>query len=80
MNDSESTNTMMNIFFTILVILISFLSCISDKKKTKTSRMNIVFIMADDLGLKDLPIYGNKFNESPNISKLASQGLSLIHI
>ena len=73
-DDSELTNSMMNIFFTILVIFISFSSCIS-VKKIKNSKPNIVFIMADDLGLNDLPIYGNKFNETQNISKLASQGL-----
>jgi uncharacterized sulfatase len=36
---------------------------------------NIVFIMADDLGWADLPTYGNKFNESPNIDKLAKEGI-----
>ncbi len=36
---------------------------------------NIVFIMADDLGGRDLPVYGNKFNEAPNIDKLAEEGM-----
>ena len=35
---------------------------------------NIIFILADDLGWADLPVYGNKFNEAPHIDKLASQG------
>ncbi|MFT7158659.1 MAG: arylsulfatase A, partial [Parvicella sp.] len=30
--------------------------------------------MADDLGGRDLPAYGNQFNETPNIDKLATQG------
>lgn len=38
-------------------------------------RPNIVLIMADDLGGRDLPTYGNKFNEAPNIEKLANQGM-----
>ena len=38
-------------------------------------RPNIVFIMVDDLGWADLPIYGNKFNEAPNITKLANEGI-----
>lgn len=38
-------------------------------------RPNIIMIMADDLGGRDLAVYGNKFNESPNIDKLASQGM-----
>lgn len=36
---------------------------------------NIVFILADDLGWADLPVYGNRFNEAPNITKLASEGM-----
>ena len=39
------------------------------------NRPNIVLIMADDLGGRDLPVYGNQFNETPNIDKLASQGV-----
>ena len=38
-------------------------------------RPNIIFILADDLGGRDLPIYGNQFNEAPNIDKLAAQGM-----
>ena len=39
------------------------------------NRPNIIMIMADDLGGRDLAVYGNKFNESPNIDKLASEGM-----
>ncbi len=42
---------------------------------TTTERPNIVFILADDLGISDLPAYGNEFNEAPNISKLAAEGM-----
>jgi len=36
---------------------------------------NIVFLLIDDMGWKDLGCYGNKFYETPNIDKLASQGM-----
>ncbi len=36
---------------------------------------NIVFILADDLGWGELGCYGNSFNETPNLDKLASQGI-----
>ncbi len=36
---------------------------------------NIVLIMADDLGGRDLPAYGNRFNEAPNIDRLATEGM-----
>jgi arylsulfatase A len=42
-------------------------------------RPNIVLIMADDLGGRDLPVYGNQFNEAPNIEKLASDGIQFIN-
>jgi len=37
-------------------------------------RPNIVFILADDLGWADLGCYGNKFNETPRLDRLAGQG------
>ncbi len=39
------------------------------------SKPNIVFILADDLGWKDLACYGNPFNETPNLDKLAQSGI-----
>lgn len=36
---------------------------------------NVVFILADDMGYTDLSCYGSKYYESPNIDKLASQGI-----
>jgi arylsulfatase A len=39
------------------------------------NKPNIVFIMADDLGYGELGCYGNKFNETPNLDRLAKSGL-----
>lgn len=36
---------------------------------------NVVFILADDLGWSDLGCYGNAFHETPNIDRLAAQGM-----
>jgi len=41
-------------------------------------RPNIVFIMADDLGYTDVACFGSKYYETPNIDRLASQGLRLL--
>lgn len=38
-------------------------------------RPNIVFILADDLGWSDLPLYGNRFNEAPHLQRLAQEGM-----
>ena len=39
---------------------------------------NIVYIMADDLGYTDPACYGSKYYETPNIDKLASQGMRFL--
>jgi len=39
------------------------------------SRPNIVFILADDLGVNDLACYGRKGHRTPNLDRLASQGM-----
>lgn len=36
---------------------------------------NIVLILIDDLGWADLGVYGSAFHETPNIDRLASEGL-----
>lgn len=37
-------------------------------------RPNIIFIMADDLGVHDLGVYGQQLIKTPNIDRLATQG------
>lgn len=36
---------------------------------------NIVFVLADDLGWRDLGCYGSKFYETPNLDRLAAEGM-----
>lgn len=36
---------------------------------------NVVFILADDLGWADLGCYGSRFYETPNLDRLAKQGM-----
>ncbi|MCR2808063.1 sulfatase [Paenibacillus soyae] len=38
-------------------------------------RPNIIFILIDDMGWRDLGCYGSSFYETPNIDKLASEGV-----
>ena len=42
-------------------------------------RPNLVVIVADDLGWRDLSCYGSTLYETPNIDRLASQGLRFTH-
>ncbi|MHC4104058.1 MAG: sulfatase-like hydrolase/transferase, partial [Planctomycetota bacterium] len=43
--------------------------------KESGGQPNIIFILADDMGWAELGCYGNKFNETPNLDKLANQGM-----
>ena len=40
-----------------------------------SARPNIIFILVDDLGWTDLGCQGSKFYDTPNIDRLASQGM-----
>ena len=44
-------------------------------KKTGSSRPNIVLIIGDDCRMRDLGCYGNAFSKTPNIDRIASEGL-----
>lgn len=61
----------------ILISILAFMvySC-SVKKGQKEKRPNIVVIMADDLTQRVLSSYGSDFNQTPNIDRLAQEGIS----
>ena len=72
----------MNRGFLILTsLLLVFTACQNDKQtitnaKTLTrSNPNIIYILADDLGYGDLSLTGQDKFDTPNIDKLASQGI-----
>lgn len=43
--------------------------------KEKRAKLNFVFILVDDLGWRDLGCFGSTFYETPNIDRLAEQGM-----
>ena len=45
------------------------------ESNSKSPCPNIIFIMVDDMGWAELGCYGNTFNETPNLNKLAEQGM-----
>lgn len=61
-----------------LIILLALLlntSSLIGKAQRKNDKPNIVFILVDDLGWADLGYNGSLYHETPNIDKLASEGM-----
>src|SRR5262245_50131685 len=44
-----------------------------------SQRPNIIYIMTDDMGYGDLSSYGRKEYRTPNLDKLASQGIKFVN-
>ena len=62
----------------IILVLVSltFVACIKQKKETLKKLPNIVFILADDMGYGDAGCYNSESRiPTPNIDKLASEGI-----
>ncbi len=56
--------------------LFSFWGCSgTGTKQIESSRPNIIYILADDLGYGDLSCYGQKKFSTPNIDRLAAEGI-----
>lgn len=48
---------------------------ISQCKSKEQKRQNVIIFLVDDLGWRDVGCYGSAFYETPNVDKLASQGM-----
>ena len=61
----------------------AFLSLITSRtnaqSKSGGEKPNIIYIMVDDMGYADLSGYGRKDYQTPNIDKLASQGIKFLN-
>ncbi|MCD4731194.1 MAG: sulfatase [Bacteroidales bacterium] len=62
----------------LIIIAIVIQSCIFNEKDTgeqKTKQPNIIFIMSDDHAVTAISVYGNSVNQTPNIDRLAIEGI-----
>ena len=50
----------------------------ADDSGDQPRRPNIVFILADDLGYTDVACFGSRYYETPNIDRLAAEGMRLL--
>ena len=59
-----------------IIFLIVFVSCKYDSRKDSEKNLpNIVVIYADDLGFGDVSSYGSTELQTPNIDKIANEGI-----
>ncbi len=65
-------------FILFQIITFSLLSCktsTTEQKSGQVEKPNIIYILADDLGYGDLSCYGQEKFQTPNIDKLAIEGM-----
>ena len=65
------------IHFSVLPLL--FLLLLLLPIEGQTQRPNIIYIMTDDMGYGDLSCYGQKNYATPNLDRLASQGVKFVN-
>ena len=64
----------------ILLVILSLLTpSIAEAQKSQPKKPNIIFILADDLGIGEVGCYGADNYKTPNIDKLASDGVRFTH-
>lgn len=63
--------------YSILFFLSAILS--AQAQNSNTQKPNIIFILTDDMGYGDLSGYGRKDYQTPNIDKLATQGMKFVN-
>jgi arylsulfatase A-like enzyme len=59
----------------LTALLVAPLAALQAAEPKPGARPNVIVILADDLGWADLSCYGSTFHESPNLDKLATQGM-----
>ncbi|AWW32872.1 sulfatase [Echinicola strongylocentroti] len=65
---------MLKVSFLRLGVVFAFL-CLGCAKSKPVKKPNIIFILVDDLGYGDVGFNGSKYYETPNIDRLAGEGL-----
>ena len=67
-----------SILSALMLMPLTALNAAESEASKPASKPNMIFIMADDLGWTDTATYGSKYYETPNIDKLATQGMKML--
>lgn len=59
------------------VVLVTLFSVVSCAYGAEARKPNVILVLADDLGAAELGCYGNRENRTPNLDRMAEQGLRL---
>lgn len=59
----------------LAILMVGLFSCSSSSQKEKTTTPNIVIIFTDDQGYGDIGVFGATGFETPNLDELAHQGM-----
>jgi len=59
----------------IVFLFVIYTLCACQPRPEPQPKPNFLFILADDYGYHDLSITGSKFYETPNIDRIASEGM-----
>ena len=67
------------IIILVVLLLTSLAGLYAAEKPAAADKPNIVFILADDAGIGDFSCYGCKYGVTPNIDRLAKDGMLFTH-
>ncbi len=59
----------------VISVMVIALTCLSVIKLRADDRPNIVVVLCDDLGYGDLECYGHPYIKTPNLNRLATEGI-----
>lgn len=72
----NKTKTYKKILIGVFITTFLQVSCTKNSSKvSEVTKPNILFILADDLGYHDLSCMGSNFYETPNIDRIANEGV-----
>ena len=72
---------MLRLQFYLILLVSTFLivSCKNGKNQIAVKKPNVILIMADDLGYETIGTYGGSSYPTPNLDKLANEGMRFDH-